>query len=266
MTPKKQFISKFTALMQHHQINAITALAESALNNICIAFENPQDDEILSDNIKRIGLDNEGNFFIEVENDNYGRIYEYDLDHNGDDVWDALWTCVSSLSDVDVCHSFKNGDKVHWVDPGLNDYEPAYREWAKRRVFTVIDVSNHDEDGIITISNGRTDAEVFSNELIPINPNNVIYTITLTFNNDGNIETETRLASDENKAIAIRNEILKTCLNDRLDKWQNENGTFNVDAIEDDGWEFYNHGSEITFCHPGHYITIMITICETIIE
>ena len=64
---------------------------------------------------------------------------------------------------------FKKGDRVKWNDPGLNDYDPADREWVKNRVFEIVsDIECDDDDEeIVTISlvGGGSEAEVYVREL-----------------------------------------------------------------------------------------------------
>ena len=64
----------------------------------------------------------------------------------------------------------KYGDRVKWLDPGINDYDPEDMEWAHNRIFVIDEIEDDDDiqDRLmhITEENGFSDAEVFEHELI----------------------------------------------------------------------------------------------------
>ena len=64
---------------------------------------------------------------------------------------------------------FKKGDRVKWNDPGIDDYDPADREYAKNRVFEIVSEIEdpEDENEIVLIAQvgGGSEAEVYAHEL-----------------------------------------------------------------------------------------------------
>lgn len=61
--------------------------------------------------------------------------------------------------------NFKIGDVVYWNDPAIDDYPIEERADLLDREFTITFVSGYDNDSIIYISDGYTDAEVYASEL-----------------------------------------------------------------------------------------------------
>lgn len=60
----------------------------------------------------------------------------------------------------------KIGTKVKWHDPAIEDYDVEDREEVLNRVFEIIDAPDEiEEDSIILISDGFTEAEVYPGEL-----------------------------------------------------------------------------------------------------
>ena len=60
------------------------------------------------------------------------------------------------------------GQRVKWADPGILDYEPEDREYARNRVFIVDEVDNDNGVAFISEEGGGSEAEVFTHELIAI--------------------------------------------------------------------------------------------------
>ena len=67
---------------------------------------------------------------------------------------------------------FYIGQRVKWIDPGINDYEPEDREEILDRVFIITDICGDEEDEdrqiYICEENGHSEAEVWEHELIAI--------------------------------------------------------------------------------------------------
>ena len=63
---------------------------------------------------------------------------------------------------------FKIGQRVRWNDPGINDYDPEDREWVLNRVFLIHSVDNRHGVAFIVEEDGGSEAEVYTDELIPI--------------------------------------------------------------------------------------------------
>lgn len=64
----------------------------------------------------------------------------------------------------------RNNARVYWYDPAINDYPQEERESKKRTIYTIFgleDGEEIDDDTIISISDGTTDAEVYASELRP---------------------------------------------------------------------------------------------------
>lgn len=64
----------------------------------------------------------------------------------------------------------RNNARVYWNDPGLNDYPQEERESRKRAIYTIFGLKDGeviDDDTIINISDGTTEAEVYASELTP---------------------------------------------------------------------------------------------------
>ena len=60
---------------------------------------------------------------------------------------------------------FHVGQRVHWNDPGINDYEPEDRDDVLSRVFLVHDVDNRHGVAYIVEEDGGSEAEVYTDEL-----------------------------------------------------------------------------------------------------
>ena len=64
--------------------------------------------------------------------------------------------------------TFKKGEKVKWNDSGINDYEPCDREEILNRVFIIHSVDNREGIAYIVEDCGRSEAEVYTDELEPL--------------------------------------------------------------------------------------------------
>ena len=63
----------------------------------------------------------------------------------------------------------KSGVKCRWNDPGINDYEPEERQGVLARVFEVVSAPQEiEDDTVILISDGHSEAEVYASELEPV--------------------------------------------------------------------------------------------------
>lgn len=68
----------------------------------------------------------------------------------------------------------RHGALVNWHDPGIGDYAPEDREDLESRIFTVVSCPSPgsiEEDSVILISDGFTEAEVLPSELTPVKTN-----------------------------------------------------------------------------------------------
>lgn len=158
---QKEFIRKFEQICQK---NCVTAIDITECNNgVQMCYINSQDDEIVNEYVGKIGLDVDGDFYIDFCDGCTS--YEWDLECNCDDAWDLLWSAVLDALELDNInrngHDFKAGDAVYWNDPAINDYPEDEREEALQRRFVVFKV----EGEIISISDGYTTAEVYADEL-----------------------------------------------------------------------------------------------------
>ena len=64
----------------------------------------------------------------------------------------------------------KEGDRVKWNDPGINDYAPEDREWVLNRVFIVNEIEacgDDDTDRLVEIveEDGHSEAQAWEHEL-----------------------------------------------------------------------------------------------------
>ncbi len=81
-----------------------------------------------------------------------------------DDYCEQLfWISLEILAELQGIpkRKFHIGDKVHWNDPGIEDYDPEEREEILARVFNVDEANGE----IILISNEDSSAEVYASEL-----------------------------------------------------------------------------------------------------
>ena len=60
------------------------------------------------------------------------------------------------------------GQRVKWLDPGINDYEPEDREMVLNRVFIIGSVDNESGEAFIYEEDGPSEAEVYTTELLAI--------------------------------------------------------------------------------------------------
>ena len=63
---------------------------------------------------------------------------------------------------------FYEGQRVKWLDPGINDYDEEDRDWVLNRVFLIHDVDNRHGIAYIVEEGGGSEAEVYTDELIAI--------------------------------------------------------------------------------------------------
>lgn len=63
---------------------------------------------------------------------------------------------------------FRIGQRVHWDDPGINDYDLEDSDDVLNRVFIVHSVDNRHGIAFIVEEDGGSEAEVYTDELIPI--------------------------------------------------------------------------------------------------
>ena len=61
--------------------------------------------------------------------------------------------------------NFRVGQRVHWNDPGINDYDVKDREDVLNRVFLVHSVDNRHGVAFIVEEDGGSEAEVYTDEL-----------------------------------------------------------------------------------------------------
>jgi hypothetical protein len=164
-----KFIQNFTQLCEFYGIKSFHFGVESEMNVILMFLDN-QNNEWVNDYVDIIGFDSDNNFFIDFEETNC-RAYMSELDKNDESCWDDLWdTILNVCPDFASTHKFKVGDKVKWNDPGLNDYPEEDREMVRLNVYTIEEINGTDEDSIILISDGITEAEVTANELELVRP------------------------------------------------------------------------------------------------
>ena len=64
--------------------------------------------------------------------------------------------------------NFRKGQKVHWNDPGIYDYDEEDRFAVLSRVFTIEDVDNRNGTAYIVCEEWGSEAEVYTDELEPI--------------------------------------------------------------------------------------------------
>ena len=84
--------------------------------------------------------------------DTYNEISVWDFEHSKPNPYDFI----------------KEGAKVYWNDPAINDYPQEEREDALKRVWVVEDVPPYiDSDTIISIHTKGSTAEVYASELLP---------------------------------------------------------------------------------------------------
>lgn len=104
MTPKDTFINQTRNLFADNDLKMIIATPKNGLGEIQMTFDNPQDDELIVDFVKIIGFTRNGDFCIKFEDENYGEVYEDDLDHNSQETWEKLWNCIHKI----VCNTSTN--------------------------------------------------------------------------------------------------------------------------------------------------------------
>ena len=62
---------------------------------------------------------------------------------------------------------FKKGQRVHWNDPAIGDYDEEDLDYVRNRVFLVHSVDNRHGIAYIVEEDGGTEAEVYTDELEP---------------------------------------------------------------------------------------------------
>jgi hypothetical protein len=126
-----------------------------------MCYINYQDDEIANEFVELIGIDDDGDFYIDFYDGCTS--YEDDLENNCDDAWDLLWSALLDhfgllFDSTDNEHEFNVGDAVYWNNPAINDYSD---DDALKRRFVVFNINGE----IISISDTYTTAEVYASEL-----------------------------------------------------------------------------------------------------
>ena len=119
------------------------------------------------------------------------------------------------------------GVKCHWIDPCIKDFAPEERENQLNMVFEIVNINRKDDrvnedDDIVLISNGNSEAEVLPSELIPFVPNVNPQTIIeqqrdlgyLSGQADAILDVERQLRKDADKKIK---EILRERKISRID-------------------------------------------------
>lgn len=61
--------------------------------------------------------------------------------------------------------NFKKGQRVHWNDPAIGDYDEDDIDYAINRIFVISDVDNRNGTAYIVEEDGGTEAEVYTDEL-----------------------------------------------------------------------------------------------------
>lgn len=61
--------------------------------------------------------------------------------------------------------NFKKGQRVVWNDPAISDYSEEDLSYVRNRVFIIHAVDNGLGEAYIVEEGGRTEAEVYTNEL-----------------------------------------------------------------------------------------------------